>query len=570
MQAEKKGLPKGWVTTSIGDLVEILDSKRIPLNSNERAARKGPYPYYGANGQVDSIDSFIFDGDFALLAEDGGHFNDPYRPIAYQAKGKFWANNHVHVLRTLWHMPTKFIIYSLNHADLMPFVTGTTRLKLNQAAMKRIPVHLPPLKEQKLIVTKLEELQARSRRAREALETIPDLLEQLRQSILAAAFRGDLTRKWREKHRGEIEPATELLKRIRAERRKRWEESELEKLKAKGLTGKKLDEAFNKRRKQYKEPAPVDTTNLPELPEQWCWASIEELSDNLQYGSSAKSSKSGKVPVIRMGNLQNGDIDWSDLVFSSNEVEIKKFKLTPNTVLFNRTNSPELVGKTAVYRGEREAIFAGYLIAIQNVPQILSTYLNLMLNSPFLRHHCLTVKSDAVSQSNINATKLAEFPIPLCSQIEQKKMVSLIEPNLDEIRKKMDRQKESLGSLYEFEQSILSKAFRGQLVPQDPRDEPASVLLKRIQQEKARLAVEQKAKPKRRGKKMKRRKSEKQDIITILREASHAMTPEEVFAAGRFDEDSVDAFYEQLRDAVVKKQAREIRKGDTVQLEAVS
>ena len=117
-------------------------------------------------------------------------------------------------------------------------------------------------------------------------------------------------------------------KRIRAERRKRWEDAELQKLKAKGLTGNKLDEEFSKRRKQYKEPAPVDASTLPELPDGWCWASVEELSDGLQYGSSLKSSKDGRIPVLRMGNLQNGEIDWSDLVYTADETEIQKYSLS--------------------------------------------------------------------------------------------------------------------------------------------------------------------------------------------------------------------------------------------------
>ena len=125
------------------------------------------------------------------------------------------------------------------------------RISSNQ--LGELIINLPPLNEQKRIVARIEELQARSRRAREALEAIPDLLDQLRQSILAAAFRGDLTKEWRERHPN-VEPATELLKRIRAERRKRWEEAELEKLKAKGLSDDKLQEAFANRRKQYKEP----------------------------------------------------------------------------------------------------------------------------------------------------------------------------------------------------------------------------------------------------------------------------------------------------------------------------
>jgi type I restriction enzyme, S subunit len=182
MVGEKKRRPVGWTETHLESVVEILDSQRIPVNAKNRALRKGPYPYYGANGQVDSIDTFIFDGDFALLAEDGGYFDDPSRPVAYRVNGRFWANNHVHILKMLGRIPSQFLIHTLNHADLMPFVSGTTRLKLNPSAMRKIHVPLPPLNEQKRIVARIGELQARSRRAREALESIPDLLEQLRQS----------------------------------------------------------------------------------------------------------------------------------------------------------------------------------------------------------------------------------------------------------------------------------------------------------------------------------------------------------------------------------------------------
>lgn len=139
----------------------------------------------------------------------------------------------------------------------------------------RLKIPIPPLNEIGRISIHAESLRSNSRRAKQALEAIPDLLEQLRQSILASAFRGDLTKKWREQNKGQIEPATELLKRIRIERRKRWEEAELNKLKAKGLNGDKLDAQFAKRRKQYKGPAPVDSADLPELPEGWCWTNID-------------------------------------------------------------------------------------------------------------------------------------------------------------------------------------------------------------------------------------------------------------------------------------------------------
>ncbi|MBL0194236.1 MAG: hypothetical protein IPQ09_08430 [Myxococcales bacterium] len=141
--------------------------------------------------------------------------------------------------------------------------------------MSSWPTALPPLNEQRRIVAKLESLQARSRRARAALDAVPPLLEKLRQSILAAAFRGDLTKDWRAKNR-DVEPASELLKRIRVERRKKWEEAELAKMTAKGKAPR--DDAW---KGKYKEPEPVDATGLPELPEGWCWASVEEVTTHI-------------------------------------------------------------------------------------------------------------------------------------------------------------------------------------------------------------------------------------------------------------------------------------------------
>lgn len=490
MGKERRKLPEGWVETTIGDVTENRAPQIIPakdsyftyidISSIDNSSKKIVAPKKLQGDQAPNRARQSVTTNDILVSMTRPNLNAV--AMVPDAIENSIASTGFDVLRSVEIEP----IWLFRHVCSEEFVREMTLLvqgalypaiKSKDVRGYRIPV--PPLKEQKRIVARIEKLQARSRRAREALKTIPDLLDQLRQSILAAAFRGDLTKEWRTNH-PDVEPASELLKRIRTERRKRWEESELDKLKAKGLTGEKLNTEFAKRRKQYKEPVPVNTADLPKLPEGWCWASIDELSDSLQYGSSSKSSNSGRIPVLRMGNLQNGEIDWSDLVYTSDEAEIQKYKLFQDTVLFNRTNSPELVGKTAIYRGECDAIFAGYLIRIKQVPQLLAEYINLMLNSPFIKELCVLVKSDAVSQSNINASKLAAFPIPLCSMEEQAALVSIAEPMLAETRKKRDDVPQILSALNNLDQSILSKAFRGELVHQDPSDEPASVLLERI------------------------------------------------------------------------------------------
>ena len=181
-----------------------------------------------------------------------------------------------------------------------------------------------------------------------------------------------------------------------------------------------------------------------------------------------------------MGNIQSGRIDWSNLVFSSDRDEIKKYPLNAGDVLFNRTNSPELVGKTAIYKGERPAIYAGYLVRVRCSERLNPDFLNYCLNSPQGREYCWQVKTDGVSQSNINAKKLANFSFGLPPIDEQTEIVRRVEQLFTFADQLEARVKAAQARIDRLTQSILAKAFRGELVPQDPNDEPASVLLERI------------------------------------------------------------------------------------------
>ena len=124
----KKKLPQDWKLSSIADTCEILDRKRVPLNAKVRRDMKGVYPYYGANGQVDLINDWIFDTPIILLAEDGGNFHDfSNRPIAYKVNGKCWVNNHAHVLKPNIENDFDWVFYQLEHKNIIPFINGSTR-----------------------------------------------------------------------------------------------------------------------------------------------------------------------------------------------------------------------------------------------------------------------------------------------------------------------------------------------------------------------------------------------------------------------------------------------------------
>ncbi|MGR5069302.1 restriction endonuclease subunit S [Vibrio alfacsensis] len=273
---------------------------------------------------------------------------------------------------------------------------------LTRAQPKKVagyPVIIAPIDQQTEIASRLDAIFKKLDMAQARLEKVPQLLKRFRMSVLSAAVSGELTEEWR------------------------------------------------------------DANNV----EDWEHVSLKQVGKGFNYGSSAKSQKEGSVPVLRMGNLQDGKLDWSDLVYTSDEKEIEKYKLEPGDVLFNRTNSPELVGKTSIYRGEREAIFAGYLIKVQGTERLNSEYLNIQLNSPHARDYCWKVKTDGVSQSNINAQKLKAYEFNLPSIEEQEEIVRVVSELLaksDLVKKQYEAAKLRVDKLT---QSILARAFRGQL-----------------------------------------------------------------------------------------------------------
>jgi len=299
--------------------------------------------------------------------------------------------------------------------------------------------------------------------------------QQLRNSILQEAIEGRLV-----PQDPNDEPASELLERIREEKKRLVKEGKLKK--------KDLEET------------PISEDEKPfEIPESWEWVRLNNIIFPPKYGTSNKSSLQGEVPVLRMGNIQDGEIVFDKLVFSNNQTDNDKYNLIAGDLLFNRTNSAELVGKTGIYRGQQKAIYAGYLILLRPIGTN-SEYLNYVLGSSYARSYCKEVKTIGVQQCNINAEKISTFVIPLPPLAEQKRIVAKIEellPKVEEYGKAQDALDKLNEELPEkLKKSILQEAIEGRLVPQDPNDEPASVLLNRIREEKKRLVKEGKLKKK--------------------------------------------------------------------------
>ena len=325
---------------------------------------------------------------------------------------------------------------------------------INQTNLKNFSVTLPPENEQKRIVKKLDAIIPKVDEVNSRLERVPLILKRARQSILNQAVTGELTKDWRKEH-SEIPSTREMLNNLRHRLLKNASNAEKT----------KINNIFDYQVGYFSF----------EIPDSWCFATLEKLCKSFKYGTSSKSATSGLVPVLRMGNLQNGEIYWNDLVYTSDEQEINKYNLNKNDVLFNRTNSPELVGKTAIYRGEQQAIYAGYLIKIENYLELNSEYLNYALNSTFAKEWKLDVKTDGVSQSNINAQKLAKFEISLPPLEEQEEIVKRVKEAFEKLDKIEEQYKKAKSYTDKLTQSILHKAFKGDLVPQYPNDKTIEI-----------------------------------------------------------------------------------------------
>ncbi len=473
-------LPKGWCLAPFERLTENHDGRRVPVKASERAQRQGLYPYYGASGIIDQVDEYLFDGDYLLIAEDGANLLSRSTPIAFQAHGKFWVNNHAHVTKPLFDAPLGYLEAFLNSIDLARYITGTAQPKLTQKALNRIDVPLPPLNEQRRIVAKLDSLQERSRRARESLDAVPALLDKLRQSILAAAFRGDLTRDFREQHK-DLEPASKLLQRIRTERRKKWEEAELAKLKAKGKAP-----TDDKWKAKYKEPDPVDPTGLPTLPDGWCWASADELSNDITVGHVGPMEHryvSDGVPFLRSQNVRANRYDPTGLRYIPLDfhAELSKSRLSPGDLVVVRSGAP---GTACVIPDELTNANCADLVIARLISLVDPHVIAFYMNSAWGTGAVLDAQV-GVAQQHFNVGAMRALHMPLMPMSEQCVLRERLTEALLAIAKHERRLSGLSTELDTLDRAILAKAFRGELVPQDPRDEPADELLARVRADQA-------------------------------------------------------------------------------------
>lgn len=491
-------LPDGWLEVSLETIVDILDSQRAPLNSYEREKRTNGkstdqlFPYYGATGQVGYVDDYIFNESLVLLGEDGVPFFDPLRHKAYRVEGKCWVNNHAHVLRAKSEVSDGHYIASyLNSFDYTGFVSGTTRLKLTQAAMRTIPVPLPPLNEQKRIADKLDVLLAQVDACSERLGRMPQIIKRFRQAVLVAATSGALTEEWR-------------------------------------------------------------NTGTPE----WrhvCLADISDIQGGVTKDSKKQQAADEEVPYLRVANVQRGYLDLNEIKtirIPSNK--ITSILLEPGDILFNEGGDIDKLGRGWIWEGQiprcsfQNHVFRVRLFSKSDQPKYISWWGNSRGIEYFLRQGKQTT-----NLASINKTMLGNLPVSLPPPEEQQEIVRRVETLFAFADHLEARYTAAHTQVENMTPSLLAKAFCGELVPQDPNDEPANELLKRIKEQKLN-EPEQKRRPRANTINNERNMNTKavttlDELVSVLDQLGGAAMADLLLMESGLTDD-IDRFFELLRE----------------------
>lgn len=397
-------LPNNWKTCKLEECLDILDSQRVPINSSEREARlksaAKTYPYYGATGQVGEIDDYLFDQEAVLLGEDGAPFFELHKAKAYIVSGKYWVNNHAHILAARDGILNKYVCHQLNILNYKNFVAGTTRLKLTQASMKTIPIKIAPTNEQRRIVSKIEELFSDLDAGEAALRKAQRLIEMYRQSVIQEAFKGNF--------------------------------------------------AFVK---------------------------LGEVVDGIVGGGTpakdVPSNFQGNIPFMTVKDMRvSRPKDTIDHITQEALQQSSARLISADTIIIATR-----MGLGKVVRPVVDVAINQDLKAIFPSQRVDKDYLEKWLLSK-ARYIEENGKGTTVKGVRLEFLKNMEIPVPPLSQ--QKEIAAKVDNLLAENEKTLYSIQNSYKFIASLRQSILKQAFEGKLVPQDPADEPASELLKRI------------------------------------------------------------------------------------------
>jgi type I restriction enzyme S subunit len=426
--------PVVWPLVSLMDVIDLHDSRRVPLNHTQRATRQGKYPYYGANGEVDSIDDYLFDGEFVLVAEDGGYFDDPTRAVAYEVSGRFWVNNHAHILSPKSALLRRYLTHALNNLNWMAYVGGSTRLKLTQEGMRRIRIPLPPIEEQRRIAARLDGFFSRSTAARSEVAHIPDLVARYKRAVINSAYRGELTANWRKQNASDVRPF----------------------LAQHGISIL-----------QQAPPGP--------LPSEWVWANAGSLCAIKSGVALGKKRPAGvqlvELPYLRVANVQRGWLNLETMkTIPVTPKEAEALLLHPGDILMNEGGDRDKLGRGWVWEGQiPRCIHQNHVFRLRpRTKDIPGTYISHYSNE-FGQQYFVDEGKQTTNLASISMTKISALPVPVAPPNEMKVIVQRIEILFSRVDKLANDTSRVIQLLDRLEKAILENGFRDGPIPIDTR-----------------------------------------------------------------------------------------------------
>ena len=452
----KKNLPEGWVWKKVSDLGEVLTGT-TPTKAKKEYYDSKDYPFFKPTD--------LNEGYYVKKSGDGLSKKGieearllPSKSILVtcigatigktgliRVSGAF--NQQINAIIPQKNVLPEFVYFVCISPQFQKSIvdnsSATTLPILNKRKFEMLTMPIPPLIEQQKIVSEIEKQFSRLDEAVAALKRVRASLKRYKASVLKAAVEGKLTEEWR-KENPNVESADKLLKRILAERKKKWEEKNP--------------------KKKYKEPPAPDTSTLPDLPKGWVWATVGALADNIHYGYTASSTTDTVGPkLLRITDIQNNTVKWDAVPYCKIEPQEKqKYLLKDGDLVFARTGAT--VGKSFLIKGNiSEAVFASYLIRI-----ILSKHTDKRFIYDFFQSLAYWMQIHkgkiGIGQPNVNAQTLSQINLPLPPLIEQQKIVEEIESRLsvaEEVEEAIDI---NLKRAERLRQAILKKAFSGRLI----------------------------------------------------------------------------------------------------------
>jgi type I restriction enzyme, S subunit len=463
--SEERELPKGWIWTKLAHVLPIQYGKGLTVANR---ISSGEVPVYGSNGIIGYHNQALTSRATLIIGRKGSVGSVHYSPVSC------WPIDTTYFAEEELYINLKFFMHLLSTLNLKQFDKSTAVPGLNRDDYNALTIPLPPLAEQQRIVSVIEQQFSRQDVAIATLKRVQANLKRARTALLKEAVEGTLTQKWRQAHPGN-ESASTLLQCILDKRRARWEAD----LRAKGKDPKKA---------RYAEPlAPKIEEDWESLPEEWCWANMGQIAyiqGGIQKQPSRKPVKNA-FPYLRVANVLRGYLDLSHIEkMELFENELETLRLQPGDLLIVEGNGSKTeIGRSALWNGEiDDCVHQNHIIRVRTT-NVLSKYLDYYWNSPRGRLRVMKAAASTNGLYTLSTDKIARIPIPLPPLAEQEQIVTEVERRLSQFEKQEALVKELLKSFEKQRQAILQRAFSGRLVPQDENDEPASVLLERIQQE---------------------------------------------------------------------------------------